>query len=143
MRHHVTDWQRFPAPQVPIGFGNRAENQRTIQSMQLAHNARQKRRDKISTLRRKALDRVKHYLFHASHLHFNIKEGLARVELKHVFKTRRFAVHRTLCMDLLQGARAHSNAVEFSVMANNGFFAAGAADVKFKTICVMVESKIE
>jgi len=46
-------------------------------------------------------------------------------------------------MDLLQGARAHCNAIEFSIMANNGFFAAGATDIKLKTIDAMVESKIE
>ena len=46
-------------------------------------------------------------------------------------------------MDLLQCARAHCNAVEFSVMANNGLFAAGAADIKLKAIDAMVESKIE
>jgi len=46
-------------------------------------------------------------------------------------------------MDLLQCPRAHCDAVEFSIMANNGFFVAGAADIELKAICTMVESKIE
>ena len=46
-------------------------------------------------------------------------------------------------MDLLQGARAHRHAIEFSVMANNRLFVAGTADIKLEAICAMVESKIE
>jgi len=46
-------------------------------------------------------------------------------------------------MDLLQCARAHRYAVEFSVMANNRLFAAGAADVEFKAIDAMLEGKIK
>jgi len=46
-------------------------------------------------------------------------------------------------MDLFQCARAHRNAVEFPIMAYNGFFAAGATDIKLKTIDAMMESKIE
>ena len=111
--------------------------------MQLAHNAGQERRDKVSTLRRKALDRVKNHLLHAAHLHFNIQESLSRVEFKNVFQARRLPINGAFCMDLLQRTRAHCNAVEFSIMANNGLFAASAADVKLKAIGAMFEAEIE
>jgi hypothetical protein len=40
-------------------------------------------------------------------------------------------------MDLLQCAGTHRHAVEFSVMANNRLFAAGAADIELKAIHAM------
>ena len=46
-------------------------------------------------------------------------------------------------MDLFQSVLAHHHAVESIVMANNGLLAAGAADVKLKTVRAMVEREIE
>ncbi len=141
--HHMADRQRLPSPQVPIRFGNRAQNQRTIQSVQLAHDAGQERRDEVSALRRKALERLKNHLLHAAHLHLNIKEGLARVEFQHVFQARWLAINGAFCMDLLQCSGAHRDAVELSIMANNGLFVAGAADIKLKAIGAVPEAKVE
>jgi hypothetical protein len=46
-------------------------------------------------------------------------------------------------MDLLQRARTHRNAVEFSVMANNRLFVAGTADIELKTIDAMFQAQVE
>ena len=111
--------------------------------MQLAHNARQEGRDEVAALRRKALYGIQNHLLHAAHLHFNVEERFARIEFKYFFQAGWLAIHRTLCVDLFQGARAHRYAVEFSVMTNDRLFAAGAADIKFKTIDAMFQGKIE
>ena len=67
---------------------------------------------KVSALRRKALDGFQDHLLHAAHLHFDIEESLARVELQHILQARRLAIHRTFCMDLFQSALAHHHTVE-------------------------------
>lgn len=95
-------------------------------------------------LRTHALYGACHEMLHAAHFDFNIQERAASVTVQNIFQTRgTFFSGSATCLKLFERVLAYYQSVQPGIMADDGVFVAGVANVKFKTVRAMFQGQIK